>query len=211
LKSPYEVLGVSEYANEDQIKQAYKDLARKYSDEKYSSGPLAGIAQKKMQELNDAYDAVVLNRSSVTGTSNTQSRSDTSGRNSNSQYNRRPQSEYNDIRTTIQNGRIDDAETLLDGIPPITRDAEWYYLKGTVHHRRGWLEEAVKNFNTACNMDPGNDEYRAALNNLNNSRNGGYKTPRNSNNGCSGCDVCTGLLCADCCCECFGGDIIPCC
>lgn len=211
MKSPYEVLGVAEYANEDQIKQAYKDLARKYSDEKYSSGPLAGIAQKKMQELNDAYDVIVLNRGNGTGASSTQFRNDTSGRNNHNQYNRRPQSEYNDIRTTIQNGRIDDAETLLDGIPPITRDAEWYYLKGTVHHRRGWLEEAVKNFNTACNMDPGNDEYRAALNNLNNSRSGGYKTSRNSNSGCSGCDICTGLLCADCCCECFGGDIVPCC
>jgi len=210
LKSPYEILGVSEYSNEDQIRQAYKELARKYSDDKYTSGPLAGIAQKKMQEINDAYDAIVLN-SDGNGTSTNQARQEAPGRNNGYQYNRRPQSEYNDIRATIQNGRIDDAETLLDGIPPGARSAEWFYLKGTVHHRRGWLEEAVKNFNTACSMDPGNNEYRAAMNNLNNSRSGGYKTGRNSNSGCSGCDICTGLLCADCCCECFGGDVIPCC
>ena len=90
------------------------------------------------------------------------------------------------------------------------RNAEWYYLKGIVHHRRGWLEEAIKNYQTACSMDPTNNEYSAALNGINNSRNGGYRTAKSGNSGCSGCDICSGLLCADCCCECFGGDIIPC-
>ena len=29
--------------------------------------------------------------------------------------------------------------------------------------------------------------------------------------GCSVCDICNGLICADCCCECMGGDLIGCC
>lgn len=211
MKNPYEVLGISENSNDDQIKQAYKELARKYSDEKYGFGPLAGIAQKKMQEINEAYDEIVLNRGNTSESDNVPNWNDSSGSNTNYQPNRKSQSEYNDIRSKIQNGRIDDAETLLDGIPPNIRNAEWYYLKGSVHNRRGWLEEAIKDFSTACNMDPVNDEYRAALNNLNNSRSGGYRTERSSNSGCSGCDICSSLICADCCCECFGGDIIPCC
>ncbi|HBN81189.1 MAG TPA: molecular chaperone DnaJ, partial [Ruminococcaceae bacterium] len=28
---------------------------------------------------------------------------------------------------------------------------------------------------------------------------------------CSACDACSSLICADCCCECMGGDLIPCC
>ncbi len=32
-----------------------------------------------------------------------------------------------------------------------------------------------------------------------------------TNRGCSACDVCYGLMCADCCCECLGGDLISCC
>jgi molecular chaperone DnaJ len=211
LKNPYEILGVAENAGDDQIKQAYKDLARKYSDDKYSSGPLSGIAQKKMQEVNEAYDEIILNRGSGFSSAYADNRKHTGYGNNSYQYNKKYTSEYNDIRVTIQNGRIDDAETLLDGIPPDTRNAEWHYLKGTVHYRRGWLEEAVKNYQIACGMEPNNEEYRAALNNLNKSRSGGYRTERSGNSGCSGCDICTGLICADCCCECFGGDIIPCC
>lgn len=206
MKNPYEVLGVPENANDEQIKHAYKELARKYNEDKYSSGPLSGIAQKKMQEIDEAYDTIIMYRGSDFGSQKAQVPIEEPY-----QYNHRSQSEYNDIRATIQSGRIDDAQTLLDGIPPNIRNAEWYYLKGTVQHRRGWLEEAVKNFQTACDMDPNNSEYRAALSNLNNSRNGGYRTERTGNGGCSGCDICTGLLCTDCCCECFGGDCIPCC
>ncbi len=206
MKNPYEVLGIQENANDDQIKQAYKELARKYNEDNYSTGPLSGIAQKKMQEIDDAYDSIIMNRGSNFGSDNTQHKEE-----QNYQYNRPPRSEYNDIRTTIQNGRVDDAETLLDGIPPGIRNAEWYYLKGTVHSRRGWLEEAIKNYQTACNMDPNNSEYSAALNSINKSRSGGFRTENSSNGGCSGCDICTGLLCTDCCCECFGDDLIPCC
>lgn len=206
VKNPYEVLGVLENASDDQIKQAYKELAKKYNEDNYSSGPLSGIAQEKMNEINEAYDSIIMNRGSSFGSQNTQTQKEDAY-----QYNRQPRSEYNDIRATIQSGRIDDAQTLLDGIPPNMRNAEWYYLKGTVHHRRGWLEEAIKNYQTACSMDPANNEYSAALNAINNSRNGGYRTEKTGNGGCSGCDICSGLLCADCCCECFGGDIIPCC
>ena len=56
------------------------------------------------------------------------------------------------------------------------------------------------------------EELRFKLNKVNNARSGGYRTERHSEKkGCSGCDMCTGLICADCCCECFGGDLIPCC
>ena len=62
-------------------------------------------------------------------------------------------------------------------------------------------------------MDPGNQEYKAAVNQINNQRNGVYGgyNPATANSGCSGCDICTSLMCADCCCECMGGDLIRCC
>ena len=121
--------------------------------------------------------------------------------------------DYSDIRAKINSGRLDDAQTLLDGMPEYGRDAQWYYLKGTIQQKRGWLEEAAKNFATASNLDPSNNTYKMAYNKINNARTGGYRTERRQKEkgGCSGCDICTGLICADCCCECFGGDIIPCC
>lgn len=211
MKNPFDILGIDQTASENQVNQAYKELARKYSDDKYINGPLSGLAQKKMQEINDAYDTIILNRGSVFGATGTGQQSAPGYQQNTYQHAGRSSSEYNDIRSTIQNGRIDDAETLLDGIPPSVRNAEWYYLKGTVQHRRGWLEEALKNFQTACSMEPGNEEYNTALRGMNRSRSGGYRADRSGNGGCSGCDICSGLICADCCCECLGGDLIPCC
>ena len=73
--------------------------------------------------------------------------------------------------------------------------------------RRGWFDEAYKNYSAACQRDPGNTEYAAAFNSLNNNSRGGYRQTRGG--GCDACDICSSLLCADCCCECMGGDLIP--
>lgn len=209
MKNPYEILGIPENASDEQIKAAYRELARKYqSDDDASSR-----AQNKMREIDEAYDNIILNRSR-------------SGGRDESSYQRQTEPDYTDssaqydglgdIRAKIKSNRLDDAETLLDGIPPTNRSAEWYYLKGTVQQRHGWLEEALKNLESAVNMDPNNREYRAALNNIQSSRFGGYRQSeapqRNRRSGdCGFCDMCSGLLCADCCCECMGGDLIPCC
>lgn len=199
MNNPYEVLGIPEYATEEQIKSAYRELARKYGDENADAGVPAQVAHRKMQEINEAYDQIIMNRGAAQGGPRAQ----------NGYYN--GYSDYRDIRDKINSGRIEDAQTLLDGIPPASRDAQWYFLKGNVQDKRGWLEEAFKNYGTACDMDPGNAEYRAAFDAMNRSRSGGYNTQKQSGTGCSGCDICTGLLCTDCCCECMGGDFIPCC
>ena len=190
MRNPYEVLGVPQGASSEQINAAYKELLRRYQSE----GRYAEI-----DEINQAYDSVIAS-----------AHSDPSSKQS---HNRYSNADYSDIKARINSGRLDDAQMLLDGIPENMRDAQWFYLKGTVQQKRGWLEEAAKNFSTACNMDPSNNTYKMAFNKVNNARSGGYKTERRQgeNRGCSGCDICSGLLCADCCCECFGGDLIPCC
>lgn len=77
----------------------------------------------------------------------------------------------------VNTNRIVDAETLLDGVPSPSRDAEWFFLKGSVLYKKGWLEEAYSHFATACRMDPSNMEYRSALNQMNMQRQtGGYRT-----------------------------------
>ena len=73
------------------------------------------------------------------------------------------------------------------------------------------FDEAYKNYSTACSMEPQNREYTDAFNNLNNNASGGYRTSHEKGTGCSACDICSGLMCADCCCECMGGDLIPWC
>lgn len=201
-KDPYSVLGVSRDATEEQIKAAYRELARKYHPDNYSDNPLSDLAEDKMSEINEAYDAIMQERragksASGTGTGGASYRGST---------------QYADVRSLINSNRIEEALELLDGVPPASRNAEWYFLNGSVLYRRGWFEDAYTSFSTACRMDPSNPEYREAFVRINKQRQGyGYKTANTSAGGCSVCDMCSGLICADCCCECMGGDLIRCC
>ena len=205
VNDPYEVLGVSPNATDDEVKAAYREMARKYHPDNYTNNPLSELAQEKMQEINEAYDTIVRMRRQGGGGN---SASGYGGRNASSGNSR-----YYDIRNMINAGRVLDAEVLLDGVPVASRDAEWYFLKGSVLYKKGWLEDAYGHFNTACRMDPSNMEYRTAFNQMNQQRQTGGAVPAGNQNahGCSGCDVCSGLICADCCCECFGGNLISCC
>lgn len=189
MRDPYEVLGVPRGASAEQINAAYKKLLRTY----HSTGQA-----NRIDELNAAYDAVIIGTQPHSGASYSSSNGGAS--------------DYSDIRAKINAGRLEDAQILLDGMPESRRDAQWYYLKGVIQKKRGWLEEAAKNFATASNLDPSNNTYKAAYNSINKARSGGYRTERRNNkSGCSAWDICTGLLCADCCCECMGGDLIKCC
>ncbi len=195
MKNPYEVLGVTSSASMDGIKKAYRDKARLYSDN-----------QAKMDELNDAYDFII-NNLGVNRTDG--SYSENSYGSTASQT-----SEFGDIRAKLNSGRIDDAEMLLDGIPYQRRNAEWYYLKGTIQHRKGWLESALESFKKANELEPGNAEYEAAYNQLKRESKGDFRKNRQDVDGdgcCSPCNICSSLMCADCCCECMGGDLIRCC
>lgn len=212
MTDPYKVLGVSPSATDEEIKDAYRKLAKKYHPDQYSDSPLAELAGEKMKEINEAYDTIIAQRKnkkaggySAGGYAGGYSNAYSSG-----------SSSFNDVRSYIMAGRIADAEQLLNGVPMESRNAEWYFLKGTVLYRRGWLEEAKDHFTRACQMDPGNPEYQAALNQAMNQRSGvygGYNPNMNNANvgGCNTCDICNSLICADCCCECMGGDLIPCC
>ena len=62
MKDPYSVLGVSQSASDDVIKKAYRELARKYHPDNYQNNPLADLAEEKMKEINEAYDAITKQR-----------------------------------------------------------------------------------------------------------------------------------------------------
>ena len=210
MTDPYKVLGVSPDASDEEIKTAYRQLAKKYHPDNYVNNPLADLAEEKMREINEAYDAIQSMRRSRGG--NQGAANGYSGG-----YNTYGSGEFSDIRRLINLNKIIEADELLEGIPQARRTAEWFYLKGVVHYKRGWLEEALKCFQTANRMDPNNMEYTSALNQMmwqrQNARPaGGYRTyTYGGNPGCSSCDLCTSLICADCCCECMGGDLIRCC
>lgn len=138
-------------------------MARKYHPDNYANNPLSDLAQERGRN-NEAYDTIIRVRK--------QGGSGQAGGGSAARSTR-----FADIRSMVSTGRIVDAEVLLDGIPSASRHAEWYFLKGSVLFKKGWLEDAYNHFSTATRMDPGNMEYRSALNQMNMQRQtGGFRT-----------------------------------
>ena len=200
MNDPYSVLGISKNATDEEVKAAYRELARKYHPDNYADNPLSDLAGEKMKEINDAYDAIMNSRRS--------------GRNrgTGSGYTTSGATSFPEVRSLINQNRFEQAQEVLDGVPPQSRDAEWYFLNGTVLYRRGWFDQAYTSFATASRMDPTNAEYRDALNRAQNQSGQRYNPYRTYGNGTgmSTCDCCQNLICADCCCEMCGGNLIPC-
>lgn len=203
MKDPFEVLGVSRNATDDEIKAAYRQLAKKYHPDNYTDSPLADLAEEKMKEVNDAYDSIMNMRKNGGSSSSYGNPGSAYNSNSGSGY-----SQYANVRTMIQQNRLDEAERILDGVDSGHRSAEWYFLRGMCYYQRGWAQQAVQHFQRACQLEPNNMEYRQALNNMSRQQSygyGGYNT--NMPNGglgtnCSMCDVCMGLACLDSMCDC---------
>ena len=211
MNDPYKVLGVSSNATDEEIKKAYRELVRKYHPDKYRDSDLADLANEKMKEINAAYEEIQKMREAGARGGNSGSYNaggGYGGHSSSSSGNPR----YAQVRRMINTGHFDEANRVLSEVVAADRDAEWNFLTGYILLKRGHYVDAQRYFDTACSMDPYNQEYRAAQQELSRRAGGygrGYTTTQAG--GCSGCDVCTGLMCADCCCECCGGDLISCC
>ena len=201
---PYKVLGVSPNATDDEIRSAYRALAKKYHPDNYVNSPIADVAAEKMKEINAAYDRVQeLRKAGKTGSA---------GAYSGGYSETNAGSDYAFIRTQISLGNIDRAEELLNAIPVSARGGEWYFCMGSVHYRRGWMDSAAEHFRTAAENDPPNREYAAAASRINNSRQV-YRERRGEDSGALGslCSICTCLVCTDSICDLLGGDLISCC
>lgn len=200
MNDPYKVLGISRDVTDEEIKKAYRDLARKYHPDNYVNNPLSDLVEEKMKEINEAYDTIQKERAS--GHTSSDGASYSSG----------AYGDYSKVRELINVRRYSEAELILDAVGQANRGAEWNFLKGCVLIQRGWYYDAQKYLETACYLDPANSEYKATLDRIRTntaSYGGGYRTSQNV--GTSPCDICTGLICADCICECCGGDLISCC
>lgn len=218
--NPYQVLGVSENATDEQVRAAYLQLVKKYHPDKYQDNPLKELAGEKLKQINEAYDIITKQRqsgsysggSSYSGSSSYSGNSSYSG---GSSYSGESAAEFARVRELLNNHAVQQARNVLNNMQ--NRNAEWNYLYGITLFRSGEYSAARNYLETAVKMDPNNPEYRNAYQTTFARGTRSYHTYNRANDGSdsygSGCgsNMCTTLICADCCCECFGGNLIPCC
>ncbi len=155
MKNPYEVLGVSQRASEEEIKKKYKELVKKYHPDKYQNNPLADLAEEKLQEINEAYDSIMKNRN--TGSASGYSYGNATSYNNNTGGHYNADSNYQQIRMALDRNDLSSAEQMLINSP--NRDAEWFFLSGILSFKKGWVDDGLMNVRQAMGMDPNNMEY----------------------------------------------------
>lgn len=195
--NPYEVLGVSENATEEEIKKAYKELVKKYHPDRYQDNPLADLAEEKLREVNEAYDILMKQKASKSTSSYNYGYGGGSTGNGGTP-------DYMQVRRYLDANNLNAAEAILNG----TRDrsAEWFFLAGMLSYKKGWYDDAVNKLRTATDMAPSNVEYRQAYGRLA-AMGGQYQNQAYGRGYGTNDDLCCQALqcyiCADCCCDCI--------
>ena len=219
MADPYQVLGVDRNASDEEIKRAYRQLAKKYHPD---ANPGDQVAAKKMQEINEAYDQIK-NPEKYRQTQQTGQGYNPYGAYGGGYYDpfggayrqqRAGNQDYADShRQAAYNyicfGRYREAVNVLSSIS--NRDAQWYYLSALANEGLGNQVTALEHMKRAVSMDPGNQEYVQELSRM---ENGGYTYRRQAGN-YRGFDVhfdpCTNLALCMLCNFCTGGRCIWCC
>lgn len=196
-KNPYEVLGVSVNASNEEVKKAYRELSRKYHPDSYANNPLANLAEEKFKEVQEAYNQIMKQRESNFGYHY-----------GNSNYDQ-DSMELQAVRNFINARRFREALNALANIS--NRNAKWYYYSSIANMGIGNNLVAIDHARQASAMEPGNMEYANYANQLQfrgqRYQTSGYGYGRQSYG--TG-NLCCDLWCADTLCECMGGDLCSC-
>lgn len=209
MSDPYQVLGVSRDASDEEIKRAYRKLAKKYHPD---ANPGDEAAAKKMQEINQAYDQIK-NPEKYTQTQSSSSGYDPfGGYDPFRGYRQTSQDSGTSYRQAAVNyirfGRYMEALNVLNN--DTQRDAQWYYLSALANEGCGNQVTALEHMRRAVSMDPDNPEYMSELSRM---EHGGsrYRSTAGSYRGfdlsfdpcraaflCMLCNMCTPFRCCVC-------------
>ena len=175
-KNPYEVLGVSPGASDEEVTKAYRKLAKKYHPD---LNPGDAAAAAKMSEINAAYDQI---KNGWTPQSRSSGRPGYSrpyaepeddpfrdfrgytwytwqqGGGSAGDYSGTDAQRLESVKVLLVNRRFSQAWSLLNAIE--TRDARWYYYAAVANVGLGNRLAAVQFAQAACVREPDNPEYR---------------------------------------------------
>lgn len=173
MRDPYQVLGVSPNASDDEIKKAYRSLSRKYHPDANVNNPNKAAAEEKFKEVQQAYDQIMKEKQSggaygdgynygYGGTGYRYSYNNSAGYSS-------ADSESTQMRAAanyISNGYYKEALNVLNSMSASERNARWYYYSAVANQGLGNNIMAKQYAEQAVQMEPSNMQYRQFLQHL---------------------------------------------
>ena len=194
----YDLLGLNEDATDEEIKERYAELKKKYNEDRWLDGEAGNEAARMLNKLDAAYTEIMSERRERS--------KNTDGKDA-----------YQEIAELLKGDKLAEAQSRLDDFNE--RGAEWHYLQAVVFYKKNWSNESKKQLEIAMQMDPGNKKYQEAYGKLNAKNDyarqsaqaadpyaGGNGAPVNNpdadqmgGNVCSNCiSCCYTYLCVDC-------------
>lgn len=171
MMNPYQVLGVSQGASDEEIKKAYRTLSRKYHPDANINNPNRAQAEEKFKEVQQAYDQIMKEKqqgNAYGGYSYTSGGAGSYGYSGNRGYqqssNESPQMQA--AANYIANRHYAEALNVLNSIPFGERQARWYYFSALANQGAGNNIIAKEHAKRAVEMEPSNMEYRQFLQHL---------------------------------------------
>jgi len=155
---PYQVLGVSQNASDDEIKKAYRTLSRRYHPDANVNNPNKAQAEERFKQVQQAYDEIMKRRKQ--GSSSSYDDPFASYR---SQYQSQSNTplEFQAAQNYINAGHFEEALNVLNRMESSYRNGMWYYLRAVANASLGNTANAMEDARMATTLEPNNMQYRS--------------------------------------------------
>lgn len=160
MLNPYEVLGISPGASDEEIKKAYRSLSRKYHPDANVNNPNKAAAEEKFKQVQQAYDQIMKEK---------QQKYSYGGNRAYGGYSSAKDKEPIELKAAanyIANRHYAEALHALESVEPEDRGARWYYYSAVANMGAGNNMTAKQHIGQAVRLEPSNMEYRQFMQHL---------------------------------------------